>query len=356
IDSISLSDPDNTFIGIIEQILHLFTGKIGVAIAGNDTTSGVGEVYYQLGETYDVNGTWIRGSALEIPPQFKGSVWAKVIDNAGNVTIKESDKLISDAEAPTAPDVTMNTADGQSYSGNQWTSQKVTLTIDSATALSGIKAYVYGIKQPDGTYNYTTITGNAAVTLDAPENGQTDYQIYAISQTGKSSPAVNLTVKCDTVVPVINVAPTSTGWTNGNVTLNLTGLTGSSGVEKIILNKTVNGTTVPIDITSLVTATPTPDGLNYDLAGSAITTMNAEHEFIITNGAGVEVRTNCNITNIDRTAPAMPTYAVNGTMGSNGWYTTNPVVQIDLPVPDGGSPINTLYKLHVSGTPEPPEV
>lgn len=75
-----------------------FKNMVDVIITGSDTGSDVGKIEYQIVKSssdYDENGAWITYSgSVSVPANEKGILYAKIIDNAGNFTIINSDGIV----------------------------------------------------------------------------------------------------------------------------------------------------------------------------------------------------------------------------------------------------------------------
>lgn len=65
-----------------------FRNTVDVHFSAADSGSGINHYEYQVvsrGGTFRPSGTWHTG-ALSVPPDFKGTVYARAVDNAGNVS------------------------------------------------------------------------------------------------------------------------------------------------------------------------------------------------------------------------------------------------------------------------------
>lgn len=97
---------DNSFKSFLNAVTfgHFFKETVSVSITGADAGSGVKTIEYQKAagtDSYDVNGTWIKGSSFAVEPSEKFIVYARITDEAGNQTIINSDGVVvyKDVEA-----------------------------------------------------------------------------------------------------------------------------------------------------------------------------------------------------------------------------------------------------------------
>lgn len=90
---------DNSFTSLLNTITfgYFFKETVSVSITGADTGSGVKTIEYQKAagtDSYDVNGTWIKGSGFTVEPSEKFIVYARITDEAGNQTIINSEGVV----------------------------------------------------------------------------------------------------------------------------------------------------------------------------------------------------------------------------------------------------------------------
>lgn len=89
----------NAFKSFINNITFglFFKNSVDVSISGNDILSPPVNVSYQIiskGETYNENGAWISGSSFSVPANNKFSIYARLTDTAGNITIINSNGVV----------------------------------------------------------------------------------------------------------------------------------------------------------------------------------------------------------------------------------------------------------------------
>lgn len=90
---------DNSFESFLNAVTfgHFFKETVSVSITGADAGSGVKTIEYQKAagtDSYDVNGTWIKGSSFTVEPSEKFIVYARITDEAGNQTIINSEGVV----------------------------------------------------------------------------------------------------------------------------------------------------------------------------------------------------------------------------------------------------------------------
>lgn len=256
-------------------------GNVTISISGAADTGGSGLKQIEL-----PNGTIVSGTSASQVVTGNGSYTFKVRDNAGNETVKTIVVNNIDKTAPTGTIAQTPTS---------WTNGNVTLNLTGVadTGGSGLKH----IERPNGT----TVTGTSA-SQTVSSNGTYTFEIHdnAGNVTVRSITVTNI----DKTAPTGNLTQTPTTWTNGNVTLNLTGVAdgGGSGLKNITLP---NGTTV-----TGTTAT-------------YVVTTNGTYTFEIRDNAGNVTTKTISVINIDK---VLPTASISQTPTS--W--TNGVVKVTL--------------------------
>lgn len=90
---------DNSFKSFLNAVTfgYFFKETVSVSITGADAGSGVKTIEYQKAagtDSYDVNGTWIKGSSFTVEPSEKFIVYARITDEAGNQTIINSKGVV----------------------------------------------------------------------------------------------------------------------------------------------------------------------------------------------------------------------------------------------------------------------
>jgi hypothetical protein len=226
---------NNSFTSFLHTITFglFFSNIVDVTLSANDALSGIDHYEYQLvdtskGQSYDENGSWIStgSGAFSINPQFKGAIYVRAIDNAGNVSsVVSSDGLVVDNVQPTTPTVTA-TVDGKAY-GNTWESKDIVIVASNSQALSGIAYYQYKAASDSTWSNMPFSTGATDSTSGNVVNNKlvidftiaTTYSFRAVSNSGIVSPVTTLLIKHDNTIPTVNVSSTGTvnAWTRNAV-------------------------------------------------------------------------------------------------------------------------------------------
>ena len=288
-------------------------GTVTLSLTGAADTGGSGFSKIVL-----PNGTAVTTTTASQTVSVNGTYSFNVYDNAGNVTTKSITVSNIDQAAPTGVVTASPTA---------WTNGNVTLTLNAAdTGGSG----VYRIK--DHTGNYTT---GSVDTFVATANGTYNFTVY--DNAGNSQVISYAVTNIDKTAPTANNPTASTtAWTNGTVTLSLTGAadTGGSGFSKIVLP---NGTAV-----TTTTASQT-------------VSVNGTYSFDVYDNAGNVTTKSITVSNIDQAAPtgvitASPTAWTNGNvtlslsasdLGVSGYYRTK--------LPNGAYTSATTFDYSVTG-------
>ena len=229
----------NSFTGFLHAISFglFFNSTTDITLSADDALSGVGFYEYQMvdtskGQSFKANGTWEKsvGGTFSIDPQFKGVIYARAVDQAGNVTasgeIVQTDGFTVDHQTPTAPTAT-TTENGGAYSGG-WTSGNVKIVASGSESLSGIKYYEYKIgdggtwtEMPDQSGTADSTSGQTiADTLTVTSDMNRDIHIRAVSNSGIEGSEAVVTVKRDSVIPSLHVEVSGTTgqWTEDPVT------------------------------------------------------------------------------------------------------------------------------------------
>lgn len=266
----------NSFTDLLHTITFgLFFGDtVDVSLAAFDSLSGIDHYEYQivdtsLGQTYDASGTWISTASgtFGINPQFKGAIYARAVDIAGNVSaVVQSDGLVADDETPTAP--TVKGAIGGDVYDHSWTANDVTLTASDSKALSGIAYYEYKVGE-SGTWTKMPVKSGATdavsllevadrLTIDSNMNAAV--HVRAVSNSGITGDESIFTVKRDAVIPQIKVLTSGVigQWTKDSVTFTFSNTESNlSPITYWVKIGTANWTPITGSVYTLTTETNT---------------------------------------------------------------------------------------------------
>lgn len=318
-----------------------YTSNVIVATNGLDSTSGVSSCTADQMFNTETAGQTVNGSCTN---------GAGLTTNAAAITVQidktgPSASLAVTSGTPGAngwytSNVTVTATGGDSVSGPVVCTDPVNLVNETnGTPVSGSCTNAAGIKTdavpltvkidktnptaslaPSGTLGaggwYTsdvTVATNGADNVSAPvactpdQSFSTDTTGTQVSgsctnDAGLKENAAPVTIKIDQTGPsaslsVVSGTAGANGWYTSNVVVQATGADGTSG------------------ITSCTAAT----SLDSETAGTLVTGSCTNGAGLTTNAAPVTIR-------IDKTAPSATLNVTSGTLGSNGWYTTNVTV------------------------------
>ena len=245
-------------------------------------------------------GHVVTGTSAMMTVSSNGTFSFEIEDNAGNSTTKSITVSNIDKTVPTGT---------LSQTPTAWTNGNVTLNL-TAIADTGGSGY-YRTKLPNGTFVSTT-TASQVVTA----NGTYSFEIF--DNAGNSTVKTISVTNMDKLAPTGNLAQTPTAPTNGNVTLNLTGVadTGGSGLKNITLP---NGT--------VMTGT----------TASQVVSANGTYSFEIEDNAGNSTTKTIVVSNIDGIDPT-GTLTQTPTAWTNGNVTLNLTAVADT----GGSGLKNI--------------
>lgn len=259
-------------------------------------------------------------------------VTCSATDNAGN-TSSNSITIKRDATAPSG--ATLNAP------GSFITNGKV-LTGSGTDVTSGIASINYyycagaACTPANIAIGSSSVAGTYPVTWNSmPANGAYRVMATVFDAAGNSLNSALASVTIDTTAPTGNItAPLANAWVRQTPSVTSNSADASSGVQSVTFQYSVSGantwTTIGTDNTSPFNAswntTLVADG-PYDLR--AITQDVAGNSF---TSASVTVK-------VDNTAPTIVAPNVAGTLGTNGWYTSNVAVTWPTPATDAYSGI-----------------
>ena len=200
-------------------------------------------------------------------------------------------------------------------SNNGWCTTLPTLSLSGSEPISG-----YNILAVEGSLNGQTFACSGS-TCDVPLNeGNNDFTFWALSSYGDSSEMGTLSAKVDTVSPALGLdiiaTSGSNGWYVSPATITAIGSDSTSGLSSVFLSVD-NG------------------------AGISSTTLNEGMYRIVVqaeDNAG-NIANSTTTISVDTTTP-MIDVSVNGTTGSNGWYSSS--MQVSATSNDATSGVASL--------------
>ena len=283
-------------------------GDVTVSIAhGADTGgSGVARTEYSLN-----NSTWSTYSAA-LTITSSQTVYARTVDNAGNVSATAQLAVNIDRVRPNAPASVTKSPAANWHNGN------VTVTVSPGADTGG--AGIARTEYSNDNANWSTYSGPVSVT-----SSQT---IYArmVDNAGNISTVKSVAVNIDREkpsMPQLSKSPAAE-WHNGDVTVTITGGTdtGGSGVSRTEYSTNgTNWTTYTSTIT--VASTQTVYARTLDVAGN------------VSDTASIPVK-------IDRVKPAAPVLTKSP---AAEWANDDVTVSIAHGADTGSGPARTEYSL-----------
>lgn len=183
-------------------------GSVVLTATGSDTSSGVKSITLP-------NGTVFTGASTTYSVSANGTYNFVVTDNAGNTSTKSITVNNIDTGTPSL-NLTQNPT--------AWTSGNVTITATGTDTSSGVKS----ITLPDGSVVYAnnvpyTVTTNGTYSFVITDNvGITSTKSITVSNIDKTPPTLTL-------------SQSSTQWTNGLTTINVTAIDNGAGIKQIVL-------------------------------------------------------------------------------------------------------------------------
>jgi Predicted membrane protein len=205
----------------------------------------------------------------------------------------------------------------------------------TSTITSGIKGYSIIVDQSSSTVvssnNITTNSTN--YTFNKPYSSNFYVHIASVDNAGNISGTTTSLV--DNTAPTLTITPSTTAWTNGNVTLTATGLDSNSAMKSITLpnNNVVNGGTA-----------------------TYIVGANGNYTFVATDNVGNNTTNSITVSNIDTTGATLnlsentTSWAKQVTINASASDTQSGVKSITLP---NGTVINgasASYPVTANGT------
>ena len=354
-----------------------------VEVTAEDTYSGVLEYGYLLSETNSCPTTGYTMSSssthkfTSLTPEKDYYVCVKLVDKASNVNYIVSNQDKVENSIPVGPSIIakLNSASGATYN-QDWTNQNVHLTFSPNLSTDTVTRYEY--KYDNGTYSTSGVTmsgKNGTMLVSNDKEGtlyvracnnsgcgdassviikvdQTDPEVGTIEFVGTTGlndwyvSSVNVShtestdelsgIKTEELIPETNVIDSDTL----GVTYILTATdkagnsTSAQATIKVDLTKPEAGT---IDIAGTLghngwytsDVTFTINNGSDATSGHSSTTANMSNIKYNTNGTKVVVTTTDKAGNtntrdytvkVDKTAPTVGTFDIDGTLGSNGWY------------------------------------
>ncbi|HTY46295.1 MAG TPA: hypothetical protein VMB46_01365, partial [Methanomassiliicoccales archaeon] len=271
-----------------------FNSSVQATLSGDDAISGIAGMVYRID-----SGLWTNYTGpVTVSGDGAHNIEAYSVDNAGLVSTHRNSTFSIDTTAPVA---SIEASGTQGEGG--WYASAVNCSLNATDAESGVASMFMSV---DGG---PWLSGGS-IAVDA--QGMHAVRGYAVDRAGNPSSICEVEFGIDSLAPtssvILNGVLGNDSWYVSNVTAVLSATDGASGVRSI--ESSLDGGEWSASTTVLVSG----DGehvLRYrasDLAG------NVEDVGLL------EVR-------IDTVAPTA-SITEQGTLGSNGWWTTNVTLQI----------------------------
>lgn len=240
---------DNSFNSFLNAITfgHFFKETVSVSITGADAGSGVKTIEYQKAagtDSYNADGTWIKGSSFAVEPSEKFIVYARITDEAGNQTIINSDGVVVYKDVAATSDISFTKTSakdldaGFTLNGNT----VANIIMNGADLAAGSYAVVDDRLIFQAEYLNTLAAGTYTMTVSYNPLGE----IYTTGTGTGDAPqtsVITLTVKkADLTVSAVPVTTSATYSPSASLNDHFT-LTGGS-VKAIVdgVERTVDGT------------------------------------------------------------------------------------------------------------------
>jgi hypothetical protein len=240
------------------------------------------------------NGEYVNGDSAVYSVTENGTYTFVVEDNVGLQTTKSITVSNIDGLSPQA---------SHSILPSGWTNGTVSITVNATDDRSGVKE----IKKPDGT----TVQGSN-VSFTVSQNGKYDFEI--IDNAGNKKVYSVTVTNIDKEAPSVTFSLNPTGWTNGNVTININATDAQSGVKRIQLP---NGSWV------------------FGTTASYNVSKNGQYDFVVEDNVGNRQTQIVQISTIDKEAPML-------SLSTDIAYYTNQDVTITATVTDTQSQVKRI--------------
>ena len=281
----------NTYDETVEVTLHV-----------NGDISGIERIQYQLideeaGETFNPLFGWeTYNNTFTISDGFKGKVYARAVDKAGNQTINAvtEDGIIVDTKEPAI-------AFQESYPMTAWSSEnsvKATIT----PTLSGLQSAWYTITKNGIVTKYDIdlkdIDASNNITLENLPNGKYDIEVFAKNKAGKIGSGKFEDAMFENRAPLLKV---------------------DAELEKKVSSIPVS---IDVDMSSLYT---TLESLTWQTSGTSAQDILADKKFTInSNGVYKIVATTSSGVTAEKTLVVTNITNVSSVIGINAYFSEEP--------------------------------
>jgi hypothetical protein len=294
--------------------------SVDFTLSASDASSGVAASYY----TVDGGAPQTYTSTVTIGTQGDHTVTFWSVDDAGNVEdVNTAHVKLDDVKPSTSLVLGPTSPDG----AHGWYVSTPSFTLDAADATSGVAATSYDL---DGG---PTQAYSGAVPIP---DGQHAVSYWSLDNAGnEETHHTTATIKVDTADPTGAItSPTGAADVRQTIAVSSDSADATSGVDSALFQRSPHDAGSWTDIGAADTSSPYSVNLNTTLIADGLYDVRV----VTTDNAG-RSHTSALVTfRVDNTPPTV-TPSVAGTLGTNGWYTSN--VQVSWSTSDAGSGIDT---------------
>ncbi len=273
-----------------------YTSDVTVSLTATDDLSGVARTEYSFDNT-----NWLTyTSPFTVTTEGTNTIYYKSIDSTGKIEQVKSQIVKIDETLPT----TTISLSGTLGEGG-WYISDVTVTLTASDNVSGVAKTEYSLD------NVTWTVYTSPLTIS--KEGATVVNYRSIDNAGKTEEVKSQTVKIDKTPPITTITLSgilgTDGWYTSDVIVTLTASDNVSGITK---------TEYSFDNVNWVVYT-TP----LSISEQGTTTVYYKSFDNVGNTEQVKSQT----FKIDKTPP-ITTINLNGTLGNDGWYTSDVTVTL----------------------------
>ncbi|TLZ68302.1 MAG: hypothetical protein E6K12_01905 [Methanobacteriota archaeon] len=286
-----------------------YVSSVTVYLNATDVTSGVAGLVYRVdgGNWTTYTGPFTLADGVHLLEYY-------ATDVAGLVESTKSRTVSIDTVPPTTTAALSGTA-----GANGWFVSAVTVSLNATDATSGVANVSYRI---DGgawlAYGGPFVVGQGVHTVD----------YFSLDLAGVTEAIHSQTIQVDTTPPATTATLGGTtganGWYTSNVTVSLSASDAESGIAHLYVQV---------------------DGGGWVIYAGAVTLTDGTHvvTYYAVNNAGLPETVHSVTIRVD-TAPPTTSVSLSGTLGANGWYTSN--VTVSLTATDATSGVaNITYRV-----------
>ena len=202
------TNPVKTFLNFV-TFHNFFNDTVDGTVSARDAQSGVDASAYQYEIVPDGGSLdqyqWVSGDTFSVRPDFKGTVYARAKDKAGNAA-EAADLFVSDH---TAPSITAYYA----YSGQKTYDSGAKIDVKVQDGCAGVNQITYqigsgAVRTVDATSGGKQMNGNDSFTIDHLPDGDYNVTVGATDNSDNSATSMTLPVSKASVSDVaVNNSP-----------------------------------------------------------------------------------------------------------------------------------------------------